>query len=249
MIFVRERVFVVLAHLIAGCAAQIKDAIVIQHPDVAIVSRRDFQTNNPILDSIGINFHYDRFFRLFVRFFLARTCLRLFLFALLRFFFFSFLRSLADFIALRRERIRSVFRQRNEINALHVAIDIREFLIAKSWFEIARRSEQQIFSVIAEDRFARTVPTVGDGGLLFVRERVQVNARHVVLFGTRPGNPLTVGRPVITLDLAEFVLVDLGHGLGRNIDIAQPLQAIAPEQLSCCRATISARSNKCRRHS
>ena len=150
---------------------------------------------------------------------------------MLRFFFFSFFRGLADFIALRRERVRGVFRQRNEINALHVAIDIREFLIAKSWFEIARRSEQQIFSVIAEDRFARAVPTVGDGGLLFVRERVQVNARHVVLFGARPGDPLTVGRPVITLDLAEFVLVDLGHRLGRNIDIAQPLQAIAPEQL------------------
>ena len=150
---------------------------------------------------------------------------------MLGFFFFSFFRGLADFIAFRRERVCGFFRQRYEINALHVAIDIREFLIAKSWFEIARGSEQQIFSVIAEDRFARTVPTIGDGGPLFVRQRVQVNARHVVFFGARPSNPLTVGRPVITLDLAEFVLVDQGHRLGRNIDIAQPLQAIAPEQL------------------
>ena len=69
-----------------------------------------------------------------------------------------------------RERVRSLFRQRNEINALHVAIDVREFLITKSWFEIARGSEQQIFSVIAEDRFARPVPAVGNRGLLFVRE-------------------------------------------------------------------------------
>ena len=45
-------------------------------------------------------------------------------------------------------------------------------------------------------------------GLLFVGEGVQINARHIVFFGARPGDPLTVWRPVITLDLAELVLVD-----------------------------------------
>src|SRR5205823_7974054 len=107
--------------------------------------------NNPILDSVGINFYYNRLLRLLFGFFLAGTCLRFFVFDLLRFFLFSLFRGLADFIAFRRERICGVFRQSYEINALHVAIHIREFLIAKSWFEIPSGSEQQIFSVIAED--------------------------------------------------------------------------------------------------
>src|SRR4030095_5865228 len=158
---VRVSLFVVLSNLVAGCAAQIENSAVIKHADIAIVTGRNLQTDDPVLDSIGIDFYYDRFFWFFLGLLLARTCLRLFLFSLLCLFFFSFFRGLADFIALWRERVRSVFRQRNEINALHVAIDIREFLIAKSWFEIARGSEQQIFSVIAKDWFARAVPAVG----------------------------------------------------------------------------------------
>src|SRR5262245_43395428 len=167
---VRESLFVILAHLIACGAAEIKDASVIEHPDVAIIAGCDFQTNDPVLDSVGINFHCYRFFLFFLWLLLARTCLRFFLFSLLRLFLFSLFRGLAHFIALRRERVGSVFRQRNEINALQVAINIREFLIAKSWFEIARGSKQQIFSIVAEDRFPRAVPTVGHRGLLLVRE-------------------------------------------------------------------------------
>ena len=80
-VFLLEQLFVVLAHLIAGRAAQIKNAIVIQHSDVAIVSRRDFQTNDPVLDSVGINFHYDWLLWFFFRFFRAWTQLAsLFLF-------------------------------------------------------------------------------------------------------------------------------------------------------------------------
>src|SRR5215831_18784061 len=172
LVFLLEQLFVILAHFISGCATQIEDSAVIKHADIAIVTGRNLQTNDPILDSVGINFHYNRLFRFLFRLFLARACLRFFLFGLLSFFFFSLFRGLADFIAFWRERIGSFFRQRNEINALHIAIDVRKFLIAKSWFEIARGGEQQIFSVIAEDRFARAVPAVGNGGLLFVREGV-----------------------------------------------------------------------------
>src|SRR4029079_5633247 len=116
--------------------------------------------------------YYDRFFRFFLRLFLARTCLRFLFFGLLRLFLFPLFCRLSYFIALWLKRIGSIFRQRYEIHTLHIAVNVREFLIAKSWFEIARGCEHQIFSIIAEDRFARTVPAVSDCGLLFVRERV-----------------------------------------------------------------------------
>src|ERR1043166_7615627 len=141
-VFLLEQLFVVFAHFIGRRPAQIENSAVIKHPDIAIVTGRNLQTNDPVLDSVGINFHHNRLFWFFFRFFLAGTCLRFFFFSLLCLFFFSLFRGLADFIALWRERVSGFFRQRNEINALHVAIHVREFLIAESWFEIARGGEQ-----------------------------------------------------------------------------------------------------------
>ena len=46
-----------------------------------------------------------------------------------------------------------------------------------------------------------------------------------------PGNPLAVWRPVVGLDFAGFVLGDLRNRFARDIEVAQALQAIAPEQL------------------
>src|SRR5262249_3879631 len=112
---VRESLFVIFAHLIAGGAAQRENSAVIKHADISVVAGGNRQTNDPGLDSICINFQRHGFFRFFLGLFLARTCLWFFLFGLLRFFLFSLFGSLADFIALWRERVRSVFRQRNEI--------------------------------------------------------------------------------------------------------------------------------------
>ena len=123
--------------VIAGGATQIENSAVIQHADIAIIPGRNLQTDDPVRKSIGINFDDDGFFRFFPGLFLAWTSLWFFLFGLLRLFFLSLFGGLTDFIALWRERIRSVFCQCNEIYALHVAIDIGEFLIAERWFEIA----------------------------------------------------------------------------------------------------------------
>ena len=144
--------------------------------------------------------------------------------------FFAFFFRLAHFVAFRRERICRLLSERDEINALHVAINVGKFLVAKSWLEITRGAEQQVFSVVAEDRFAGAVPAVRYGGLLLVRDRVNINARHPVLLGTDPGDPLAVRRPVITFDLAVFVLVDGRHSFACDINIPQPLQPIAPQQ-------------------
>jgi hypothetical protein len=46
-----------------------------------------------------------------------------------------------------------------------------------------------------------------------------------------PGNPLAVGRPVVRLDFAGFVLGHFGDRFARDVEVAQALQAIAPEQL------------------
>src|SRR5262249_51549967 len=104
--------------------------------------RRDFQTQDPVLDSIGIHLHSDGFLWFLFRFRRAWARLRLFFFSFFGLLFFAFFLGFADFIALRRERIRGVLGERDKVNPLHVAIDICEFLVAKLRFEIARRTKQ-----------------------------------------------------------------------------------------------------------
>ena len=228
---VGESFFVIFADVISRCAAQIKDPPVIQHSDVAIISRCNFQPKDPVLDSIGIHFHNDRLLWFFFRLLPSGFFFRFFFFGFLRFFLLSFFFSLADFIALRGEGVRGFFGKRDEINPLHVAIHVCKLFFAKRRLEIAGRTEQHIFPIVAEDCLARAIPTISDSGLLFVGERVKIDTRHFVLFRARPDDPLTIRRPVVTLDLAVFVLIDQGHRLGCNIDITQSLQPVAPEQL------------------
>ena len=142
---------------------------------------------------------------------------------------------LAYFITFWSERVLRFLGERDQIHALHVAIDIRELFIAKRRFEIAGRAKEQIFSIVTEDRFAGTVPVVGHCGLLFVRERIEINPRQSVFFRTPPCDPLTIRRPIENFDLAPFVLIDLRYRFRSNIDKTQSLQTIAPKQLLAVR--------------
>src|SRR5207244_2341864 len=109
---------------------------------------------------VWIDFHYDgllrfrnlRFGR--IRLFLAGFFFRFFLCAFFLFFLLSFLFGFAHFVTARSERILGFFREGDEIHALHVAINIREGLFAERRLEIARRTQQQILSVIAEHGLA-----------------------------------------------------------------------------------------------
>ena len=59
----------------------------------------------------------------------------------------------------------------------------------------------------------------------------EINPWQTVLLWSPPRDPLTVGRPVVSLDLAVLILIDLRHRFRGNIDIKQSLQPIAPKQL------------------
>ncbi len=144
---------------------------------------------------------------------------------------FLFLFRLANLITFGRKRVGRFLCQSDEIDALHVAINVCKFFLAEARFEISGGTQQQIFPIVAEDGFAGSVPIIGYGRLLFAGQRVQIDARHAVFLGTRPGDPLAVGRPVVAVDFAPFVLIHQGDRPCGNIDVAQPLQSITPEQL------------------
>ena len=130
---------VIFTDFIGRCSAQIKDPPVIQHSNVAIISRSNFQAKNPILDSIGVYLHDDGLLWSFLPvFFPVALFFRLLLFGFLCFFFLSFFFSFADFIALRSERAFGFFSKGDEIHALHVSINVCEFFVTKSRLEIAR---------------------------------------------------------------------------------------------------------------
>ncbi len=58
----REQRLFLFAHFISRRAAQVIDAAIVQHPDVSIISRCDLQACDPVLNSVGVHFHRDRFF-------------------------------------------------------------------------------------------------------------------------------------------------------------------------------------------
>src|SRR5947208_16964142 len=130
---VAEEVFLFFTHFISGRAAQVEDAIVTEHPDVAIISGRDFQTEDPILNAVRVNFHHHWLLWFFFCFCRARARLRLFFFSFLRLFLLLFFLSLSAFIALPRERICGLLRQRDEGNPVHFPIEVCKFLVAYSW--------------------------------------------------------------------------------------------------------------------
>src|SRR4030095_12484344 len=100
---VRKSFFVLFADFISRSPAYIEDPPVIQHSDVAIISRRNLQTKDSVLDSIGIYFHNDGLLWFFFRLLPSGFFFRFFLFGCLCFFLLSFFFSLADFIALWRQ--------------------------------------------------------------------------------------------------------------------------------------------------
>src|SRR5256886_17184155 len=127
---VAESFFVIFTDIISGRATQIKDPAVIQHSDVAIISRRNFQAKNPVLDSIAIHFHNHWLLWFFFRFLGGRPFFRLFLFLFFCFFLLSFFISFSDFVALWSVWVLCLFCQCDEINDLQVAIYVCKLFLA-----------------------------------------------------------------------------------------------------------------------
>ena len=112
---------------------------------------------------------------------------------------------------------------------MHIEIDVCKFLVPESWFEVARGGKEKVFTVIAENDVGRGIPFIGNGRLFLVSNRINVNSGEVVLFRARPGDPLAVGRPIVRLNLAPFILIYFSNRFCSYIDIAEPLQAVGPE--------------------
>ena len=53
------------------------------------------------------------------------------------------------------------------------------------------------------------IPFVRHRRLLLVGNGINVNAGQIILFRARPGDPLAVGRPIVGLNLAPFILIYL----------------------------------------
>src|SRR2546430_17081090 len=114
---VAESFFVIFTDIISGRATQIKDPAVIQHSDVAIISRRNFQAKNPVLDSIAIHFHNHWLLWFFFRFLGGRLFFLLFFFLFFCFFLLSFFISFPYFAPLWSQWVLGIFGLWNEIKA------------------------------------------------------------------------------------------------------------------------------------
>src|SRR5207249_10117060 len=106
-----------------------------------------------------------------------------------------------------------VFSQSDEVDALHIEVNVLEFVLGKSRLEVTPGSEEQIFAVITKSYVARSVPFVRHRGLLLIGTGININSRQVIFFRARPGDPLAVGRPIVGLNFAPFILIYLRDGL------------------------------------
>ncbi len=245
-------VFFVVSPVVADGAAEIEDAIA-HHAQIAVVARRNLQPDQPILDAIEIDLDHDWLLglRILSLAFLFVLGLRLLFVGFLRvgflFFFLLLFLGLPYFVAPRSKGILRILGQRHQINARHVAIDLGEILLAEDRLKVAARGQEEIFSVIAKRRIGRRIPVVGHGNRLLLGQRVKVDFGRVVLFRARPGNPLAVRRPIVALDFADWILIDLRDRLARDIDVSAAVAGDRSRAASCCRATKSACSSRYRR--
>src|ERR1700736_2234627 len=112
-------VVVIITAIIGRGASNVEDAV-FEHAKIAIISRRNLQTDNPVLDSVGVDLNDDWFLKggcwrslrfLFSRFLIGRTGLRLLFGGVFFFFLFPFLVGFSNLIALRCERVLCFFRE------------------------------------------------------------------------------------------------------------------------------------------
>src|SRR5256886_1887628 len=211
----------ILAFLISNSAAEIEDTIVHQ-PNVAIVTRHDFYSRDAIMDAIQIDFNYHGLLRRYLgsrsRTGLWRGGRRFLLLGFLFFAFFflllgAFLFGLANFVTPRTKWGLRIFGQSDEVDALHIHVNVLKFVLGKGRFKITAGSEKQIFAIIAKGDISRAVPLIRHGCLLLSGNGKNVNASQIILFRARPGDPLAVGRPIVGLNFAPFILVYLRNGL------------------------------------
>ena len=135
------------------------------------------------------------------------------------------------FVALGRERVLRVLRERDEVDPRHVGVDVLELRLPVRGVEAACGDEEEQLAVGAEDRFRRGEPGVGGRGGLLRFERIEVDALRTFDLGFRIGDPPAVRRPRIVGDLERRGLGDLGRDLRLDVDDVQTLLAIGPHQL------------------
>jgi len=146
-------------------------------------------------------------------------------------------RALAD-LDLVAFRLKGGFRiagQGHHVDARHVAIDVVPFGLAVEGIKIAVGDEKEVAVVAAEDRIGAVKPAVADRGCGFGGHRIEVEARHHLLFAAGVDDPLVVGRPGIVVEFKDPGAVDEGDLPGFNIDILQAQLFVRPEQLAAVR--------------
>ena len=130
------------------------------------------------------------------------------------------------FSVLVQERRWRILREKGQIDATHIIINVVPLQLAIRRVEVAIRAEDQIFPVGTECGRAGVVPFISDSMLSLAGDIIQVDDRIIVLRYSRIGQPIVIRREADIPGLAQRALRKLAHLLGRYVEQVDPVLAI-----------------------
>lgn len=135
-----------------------------------------------------------------------------------------------DFVAFRGERRGGVFGEGDEEDALHIEISVVPLGVGVDGAVVAGGGEEEPLAVVAEVWRGRGVGAIGDGDGFFGSEAEEHGLREGAALLLHVGDPLGIGRPAIGRDRGVGILGDGDDGLRFDVDVAEALLAVAPEE-------------------
>ena len=99
--------------------------------------------------------------------------------------------------------------------------------IAIDRIEIARRSEDEIFTIGAESRSRRVIPIVGHGIFLSISQIIDIHHTHIVLGRTSVSYPAAVGREFHSIEPRKRLFGNFHLCFCSYIELEQAVFAVA----------------------